>query len=360
MIEVTGLTRYYGDFPAVQNVSFSIGEKVIVGFLGLNGAGKSTVLKVLGGLLMPSAGTVKFKGIDVLDAPDSLRKRIGYLPEDPPLYKEMRVNDFLKWCGEIKGMSRAEVDARLPEVITLCQLKDVEDRIIGELSHGFKKRVGIAQAVIHKPELVILDEPISGLDPVQIVEMRQVLKSLKSTCTVLISSHILGEISQTCDRILVLHGGTIAAEGTEAELSEKLSKGNRIELVLRGDIEVARGVLDDASLVQVRLTPLREDRFKAVITMDDDSRETVVASLVGAGLGLRSMAEAHSGELEDVFLGLTKTPNTDGTQGQSPKPAAAAETADTEEDGDAIQVSDTAEDADAVGADTTEDEEVES
>ncbi len=330
MIEVRGLTRYYGDFPAVRDVSFNIGENVIVGFLGLNGAGKSTVLKVLGGLLMPSAGTVKFQGIDALDAPDSLRKKIGYLPEDPPLYKEMRVQEFLTWCGEIKGMDSASVSKRLPKVIELCDLKSVQDRIIGELSHGFKKRVGIAQAIIHQPDLVILDEPISGLDPVQIVEMRKVLKSLKSECTVLISSHILSEISQTCDRILVLHGGQIVAEGSEKELSDKLSRAPRVELVLRGDQDAAQKVADAfESVTSVKFTALQGDLFRAVVNLESDDREELVAQLIGAGLGLRAMSEDQSGELEDVFLGLTNAP--DGTAGRlEAKPAKESEAVEDE------------------------------
>lgn len=308
MIEVEGLTRYYGEFPAVQDVSFSIGERVIVGFLGLNGAGKSTVLQILGGLLMPSAGKVTVGGVDAFEAPDSLRRTIGYLPENPPLYDDMRVRDFLVWCGEIKGMSRARAEKRLPEVLKICQLEEVAPRVISTLSHGFKKRVGIAQAIIHEPQLVILDEPISGLDPVQIVEMREVLKRLKATCTVLISSHILSEIAQTCDRVLVLHGGRLVADGNQAELQGKIESSFRLELELRGDVavveEVARSL---SSVVSVDVDSAGDDLVRADIQFaGDDERELLIASLVEQGVGVRGVVEDVSNQLENVFMGLTR------------------------------------------------------
>lgn len=316
MIEVKGLTRYYGDFPAVRDVSFTIGENVIVGFLGLNGAGKSTVLKVLGGLLMPSAGTVRIDGVDALEAQDSARRAIGYLPEDPPLYKEMRVGEFLSWCGRVRGMSASDVAQRLPEVLKICQLTHVADRVILELSHGYKKRVGIAQAIIHRPKLVILDEPISGLDPVQIVEMREVLKALKTSCTVLVSSHILSEISQTCDRILVLHGGRIVAEGTEGELRARLRGKLAVEYVVRGDEAALAGAIEGvAGVARVDVKASGED-VTAHVVFDQDVREQVARALVEQGFGLRAMFERTSSELEEVFLGLTR----DGAVGESTGP----------------------------------------
>lgn len=306
MIEVQGLTRYYGSFPAVRDVSFEIPDRVIVGFLGLNGAGKSTVLKVLGGLLPPSAGSVKVGGIDVMDAPDSVRERIGFLPEEPPLYREMRVGDFLRWCGELKGIRGEDLDKRLAEVLKICHLTDVEHRLIENLSHGYRKRVGIAQAIIHRPQLVILDEPISGLDPVQIVEMRQVLKRLKGTCTVLISSHILSEISQTCDQILVLHKGRIVAEGSEAELSERLQAKSRVKVTLRGGKSAIKELLGSLEFIEShKVTADDGDITKATIVLAGDRREELVGAIVAAGLGLRQLEDGGS-ELESVFLGLTK------------------------------------------------------
>ena len=306
MINVQGLTRYYGEFPAVRDVSFEIPDRVIVGFLGLNGAGKSTVLKVLGGLLPPSAGSVKVGGTDVMDAPDSVRERIGFLPEEPPLYREMRVNDFLRWCGQLKGLSGSDLDKRLAEVLELCHLKDVENRLIDTLSHGYRKRVGIAQAIIHRPQLVILDEPISGLDPVQIVEMRDVLKSLKGSCTVLVSSHILSEISQTCDRILVLHKGRIVAEGSEEELSKRMQSKSRVKVALRGSKDVIDELLGSLEFVEsFKRSSHKADVTKATVVLLGDRREELVTAIVAAGIGLRNLEDGGS-ELENVFLGLTR------------------------------------------------------
>ncbi len=304
MIEVSGLTRYYGTQPAVRDVSFAIGSNEIVGFLGLNGAGKSTTLKVLAGLLLPNAGSVRIGGVDALEAPDSLRGKIGFLPEDPPLYTEMRVRDFLLWAGRLKSRDEEALATRLLQVLEICQIAHVADRVIDTLSHGYRKRVGIAQAIIHEPSLVILDEPISGLDPVQIVEMRSVIKTLKQHCTVLISSHILSEISQTCDRILVLNDGELVAQGTEDELSHRLAGGNRLSLTVRGDQATLEKVLgESASVTDFKLTP-RGDLLDADVTLTQDDREQLVQALVGAGLGLRNLGNAET-ELEQIFLGLT-------------------------------------------------------
>lgn len=306
MIEVRGLTRYYGHHPAVLDLSFSISANEIVGFLGLNGAGKSTTLKILAGLLLPSAGAVSVKGVDVLAAPDSLRSRIGYLPEDPPLYRDMRVRDFVRFCGELKGMPRAEVDSRLDKVLRDCNLDDVQHRVIDELSHGYRKRVGIAQAVIHDPDLVILDEPITGLDPRQIREIREVIRGLKANHTVLISSHILSEISQTCDRILVLKGGRLIAEGTEEELAARSQGGGRVELDLTGGADAVRAALTaNAGVSGFSIDKEQEGVVSATVTLAGDTREALVAELIQAGLGLRRLDDADS-ELEDIFLNLTQ------------------------------------------------------
>lgn len=305
MIEATGLTRYYGDFPALQDASFTIEDREIVGLLGLNGAGKSTAMRILAGLLLPSAGTVKVGGVDASADPDGLRRKIGFLPEDPPLYREMRVREFLQWCGEIKGRTRDEVQKNMPQVLETCDLEHMADRVIGELSHGYKKRVGIAQAIIHRPEVVILDEPISGLDPQQIVEMRKVVRSLQEFATVLISSHILSEIEQTCDRILVIHEGRLVAEGSEEELGARKAHARNLNLVVRGDAQVLRRVLQDTELVERYDLDEGGTDLRATVVLTGDRREELVRALVEAGLGLRSLGEARS-ELERIFLQLTK------------------------------------------------------
>jgi len=307
MIEAIGLTRYYGDFPALQDASFTIADREIVGLLGLNGAGKSTAMRILAGLLLPSAGTVKVGGIDAVADPDALRRKIGFLPEDPPLYREMRVREFLQWCGEVKGRSRDEVKKVLPEVLATCDIEHVADRVIAELSHGYKKRVGIAQAIIHRPEVVILDEPISGLDPQQIVEMRKVVRSLKDFATVLISSHILSEIEQTCDRILVIHRGRLVAEGSEEELGARKDHARHLTLTVRGDEAALRAVLGRTELVEqfeLETTDGEPSELRATVVLTGDRREELVRALVEANLGLRALGEARS-ELERIFLQLT-------------------------------------------------------
>lgn len=310
MIEVIGLTRYYGSFPAVRDVQFNIGKNSIVGFLGLNGAGKSTVLKMLGGLIPPSAGTIKISGVDVLNASDDFKNQIGYLPEEPPLYKEMRVDDFLIWCGELKGMSRADAEKRLEHVIKVCQLEPKRTHIIDTLSHGYKKRVGIAQAIIHDPKLVILDEPISGLDPVQIVDMREVLRNLKGSCTVLVSSHILTEISQICDRILVLNDGMIVADGTEADLQTAFGgQAYKLKLNIEG-LEAPKKLLTDiaareAFVKSFEIKSKTATEAKVEVLMDADEPEKLVETLIQSGFGIRGLS-AGASELERIFVSVVE------------------------------------------------------
>lgn len=305
MIEVQDLTHYYGERKAVEGLRFQIARNEIVGFLGLNGAGKSTTLKILAGLVVPSSGTIRIDGVDIVQAEEAFRARIGYLPEEPPLYREMTVREFVRFCGQLKGMSASAVEARLPEVLATCQLTHRADQVINELSHGYRKRTGIAQAIIHRPALVILDEPISGLDPSQIVEMRQVIRNLAKDCTVLISSHILSEISETCDRILILHNGKIAAEGTEETLTKGAAgRGTRLTLLMRGERAAVEAALRSVSAVQS--FDLHEDSgYQRVhVALAGDEREALIAALVAAGVGVRKMIEDET-ELEKVFLGIT-------------------------------------------------------
>jgi len=306
MIQAEGLTRYYGSFAALRDASFEIGEREIVGFLGLNGAGKSTMLKILAGLMRPTAGRVRIGGADLSLQPDASRARIGFLPEEPPLYREMRVREFIRWVGEVKGRTRREVDQVLPEVLDTCQLTEVSDRVIGELSHGYKKRVGIAQAIVHRPEVVILDEPISGLDPQQIVEMRRVVRSLKERATVLISSHILSEVALTCDRVLVIHRGQIVAEGSEEELGRSLGEGVRLTLRLRGRRSLIEETLAGSALVEsYELLDDAPEIVVARLRLLRDEREALVRELVASEIGIRAIEETVS-ELEQIFLELTR------------------------------------------------------
>jgi ABC-2 type transport system ATP-binding protein len=303
MVEVTGLSRYYGDFAALDDVSFTIAEGEIVGLLGLNGAGKSTALKILAGLLTPSSGSVRIGGQDALTTPQRLRGRIGFLPEEIPLYRDMTVSAFLCHAGQLKGMTSAAVRARLPRVIQMTDLQGREDQVISTLSYGYRKRVGIATAVIHDPRLVVLDEPISGLDPAQIVEMRQVVRNLAAGRAVIISSHILGEISQTCDRILVVDQGRLIAQGTEEELAPE--RGRRLLLTVRGQRDELQAFLDgQAGIEACELQDEEPGCVQARLTLTADTREALVVALTTAGFGLRSLVEPED-ELESIFLKLT-------------------------------------------------------
>jgi len=212
MIEVKDLSRYYGTFPALQNVSFSIRPGEIVGLLGLNGAGKTTCLRVLTGFLIPASGEVLIDGQNVFSNPHEVKSKIGYLPETPPLYPEMTVEDYLRFVARLRGISSADFSREFLRVTELTELTGARRALIRQLSLGYRKRVGIAQAIVGSPPVLIFDEPISGLDPRQIVEVRKLLRSLAGKHTILISSHILTEVSQTCDRVIVIHRGRLAGE----------------------------------------------------------------------------------------------------------------------------------------------------
>jgi len=307
MIQVSGLTRYYDHFAALNDASFSVQSGEIVGLLGLNGAGKSTCLKILAGLMVPSAGSVQIDGIDAVADPEALRSRIGFLPEEVPLYRDMTVQSFLIHSGRLKGMSTDAIHKRLPEVVALADLKGREHQVIETLSHGYRKRVGIAMAVIHDPKLLILDEPISGLDPAQIVEMRKVVRNLGEGRAVMLSSHILGEISQTCDRILVLVDGKLVAQGTENELQALGRRTERVLLTVRG------GRTELSTWLEANDSVERHDELEApvgqarsLVTLSSDSREQLVADLVGAGFGVR-LIESPADDLENIFLSLIRS-----------------------------------------------------
>ncbi|MFT3769848.1 MAG: ABC transporter ATP-binding protein [Minicystis sp.] len=315
VIEITDLHKYYGEHRAIGPLSCSIATGEIVGLLGLNGAGKTTTLRILACDLLPSSGTVKVDGLDVVERPHEVRSRIGYLPDTPPLYPEMTVRAYLTFAARLRGMSRADAEKRVPEVEELIELGEVADAPISSLSHGFKQRVGIAQAIVHRPRLLVLDEPITGLDPVQIVEMRELLRSLKGEHTILLSSHILSEISETCDRILVIKDGMIAASGTEAELTSRLRSGGfRVVITVAGgdaqgyrDAGKVREVLTAVAGVQ-RVEPLpAAEPGEGVVTVaveaDDDVRIAACNALVEKGLGILQVGPGER-ELESVFLEL--------------------------------------------------------
>ncbi len=310
MIEIQELCKYYGQTRAVGPLSATIEKGEVIGLLGLNGAGKTTTLRVLACDLLPSSGTVKVQGVDVVERPEEVRRKIGYLSDTPPLYDEMRVREYLQFAFELRGRAAADGRKRVPAVAEKLGLDKVLDEPLFSLSHGYRQRVGIAQAIVHDPELVVLDEPISGLDPVQIVEMRALVRQLGTDHTVIVSSHILSEISETCDRLLVLRDGCIVASGTEEELSQSLLEGLRIELTVRADsgdlsriLSTIRGVpgVSNAGAIAALERGHKVQSFS--VQAKKDVREQVSAALIQAGFPLLALARTES-ELEDVFLKL--------------------------------------------------------
>ncbi len=310
MIKVQNLSKYYASKRALGPVSFEIDDGETVGFLGLNGAGKTTALRILACDLRPSSGTVKVGAYDALANPHDVRKLIGFLPESTPLYLEMRVSDYLGFAGRIRGMSKAAVKKRIPNVLDLTHLTDVGDEPIRNLSHGYRQRVGVAQAIIHQPQLLILDEPTRGLDPVQVVEMRKMISQLKAKHTVLISSHILTEISETCDRLLVLGQGEIIAAGSEESLSADLLATKRVEVVVepldgKSPDDLAAAVTAVDGVTEISRTNA-EDGFWAVeATCERECRPEVAAALVGGGWRLLMIDQART-KLESIFLRLVE------------------------------------------------------
>ena len=298
------VSKFYGERRALNLVSFKIGAGEVAGFLGLNGAGKTTLLKILCGLLLPSTGRVQIDGIDVLDQPREVRRRIGFLPEQPPVYGDLTVRQMIRYAGQLNGLTGGEVDRRVDEVIAATELASVENDLVAWLSQGYRQRLGIAQAIVHRPALVILDEPITGLDPKQIVGMRGLIRGLAEHHTVLVSSHILGEIHQTCDRILVLHQGRLIAQGTEAELTTQAT--GRVQVVARGAIEVVQQTaIKTKGVSKVEIEQSGDDVVTLLAVVDGlAGREALVSALVGAGVGVRRVTEVEAG-LEAVFLRLT-------------------------------------------------------
>lgn len=317
MIRVENLSKFYGGKRALGPVTFEIEDGETVGFLGLNGAGKTTALRILACDLRPSGGTVSVDGVDALAQPHRVRQRIGFLPEFPPLYQDMIVSDYLAFAGRLRGMSPDEVQKRLPAVIEVTHLEDMRDEPIAHLSHGYRQRVGVAQAIVHQPSLLILDEPTRGLDPVQIVEMRNMINDLKEAHTVLISSHILPEISQTCDRLLVLGRGEILAAGAEKDLTADMTEIRQVTAVVRtagsqdageadaGDpVRACIEAVDGVNAVEGERTE-RDQAHRYRIRCSRDVRAEVSRAIVQAGHDLLKLDHSYS-ELELTFLELVQ------------------------------------------------------
>lgn len=308
MIEVREVSKCYGAARALDAVSFEIAEGEVVGFLGLNGAGKTTMLKILSGAIWPSAGDVRIGGYNSLQQAAEVRRLVGFLPDRPPLYGDMTVDDMLRFAARLNGVRRARLNIRLQMVIELCDLGAVRHQAVASLSLGYRQRVGIAQAIIHQPALLILDEPISGLDPQQIVAARQLIRRLKEAHTVLLSSHILGEISQTCDRLLLLHQGRIVASGGQAQLQAELGV-SRYLLHGIGDADTALNCAQ--ALPEPHRCTLKQhqgEQFTLLLEGCDASQRAALSqALVQAGLGISELSPQREQGLEALFLQLTQS-----------------------------------------------------
>jgi ABC-2 type transport system ATP-binding protein len=237
MIEVEGLSKSYGDYRAVRGVSFTAGQGQVVGFLGPNGAGKTSTIRMLATYLPPSSGTARVAGFDILTHPDEVRRRIGYLPENPPLYGEMTVREYLLFVGSLKGIPKQQLRAKVDDSLERCFLTDVQHKLCQHLSRGYRQRTGLAQAIIHDPAVIILDEPTSGLDPKQIIEIRKFIKALGEKHTVLLSTHILPEVSMVCSKVVIVHRGQVVADGMLEDLTRTKSLEQVFLEKVAGDIE---------------------------------------------------------------------------------------------------------------------------
>ncbi|MCX6932854.1 MAG: ABC transporter ATP-binding protein [Verrucomicrobia bacterium] len=322
-IEVDHLVKSYAGMTAVADLSFTVARGEIIGFLGPNGAGKSTTMRILTGYLPANSGTVRICGHSVATEPDAVKRLIGYMPENNPLPEDMRVSEYLYFRGRLKEIPRRKLGSRIDEVLELCDLKRVRHKIIGQLSKGYRQRVGIAEAILAEPPVIIMDEPTIGLDPHQILIVRDLIAGLRGRMTVIISSHILPEIEMTCDRVLIINRGRVVAQGTPAALRREVLGRTAYGLTVAGNIAglpallqavdpsfkiTTAGEPDATGFVQLALATERDDEFG----------EPLLQALIAQNYRVRALSRAHP-TLEDVFLAATRR-TWDATQPNLPKP----------------------------------------
>jgi len=315
MIEARGLTKFYGPIGAIRNVSFQIDKGEVVGFLGPNGAGKSTTLRILTCYMPPSSGMARVEGLDVIENSLQIRQKIGYLPESVPLYKDLTVRRFLRFAASSKGVEAKRINAELSRVISACGLEKNADRIIGNLSKGFRQRVGLAQALLNDPSVLILDEPTIGLDPAHIIEIRRLIQDLRGDRTILLSSHILPEVAQLCQRVIIINKGEIVATDSPANLTSQLQKTIKIELELSGPIqEFAQAIENMTGVEKVSLVSNGTSRFVIETDPSKDIRPEIAAMAVQKGCGLLELKKMQL-SLEDIFMQLvTEEPSEEGAE----------------------------------------------
>ncbi len=314
MIKVEGLTKRYARTVAVDNISFEVEKGRIVGFLGPNGAGKTTTMRILTCFLPPTRGSAEVAGFDVLEQPMEVKRRIGYLPETPPLYPEMEVIEYLIFVARLKGIPRSDVKGRVDQVLERCAIGDVRDMLLGKLSKGYRQRVGLAQAIIHNPDVLVLDEPTAGLDPKQIIETRELIKKLAGDHTIILSTHILPEVEQTCEQVIIISKGKLVATDTVENLTRRLQGGESVA----GEVE-GRETKLDANLVRQRLeqvpgvsrvVPKESSENRGAFEVESLQGRTIRSSLARAVIeGGWNLTELRpvAFSLEEVFLQLTAT-----------------------------------------------------
>jgi ABC-2 type transport system ATP-binding protein len=308
LIEVQDLTKSFGDKTAVDHVSFTVNKGEILGFLGPNGAGKTTTMRILTGFLPATSGTARIAGFDVFNDSMEVRKRIGYLPEAPPLYTDMEVETYLDFVARIKNVPAERRKMLIENALVKTNIEDKRHELVKRLSRGYKQRVGIAQALVHDPDVIILDEPTVGLDPKQIIEVRHLIKGLAGSHTIILSTHILPEVSMTCDRVVIINAGKVVAVDTPANLTMQLKGGQRVHLEAQADESALRSALQEIPAIRrVDLEPAGGNgRIAATIesVQGEDVRSQVAAKIVGRGWPLFEL-RGVSLSLEDVFLQLT-------------------------------------------------------
>ncbi len=307
MIEVEHLSKVYGTRKAVDDISFKVEKGEILGFLGPNGAGKTTTMRILTCFMPATDGTARVAGYDVFEESLEVRRRIGYLPENPPLYPEMTVQSYLNFVAKIKGTPAGKRKAQVDDVVEKCSVGDVRNRVIGKLSKGYKQRVGLAQALLNSPEVLILDEPTIGLDPKQISEVRSLIKSLSGEHTVILSTHILPEVSMTCDRVVIIHKGKVLAMDTVEGLTHQFAGAERIALIVDGPKDDVRDKLQSVDgVIDVKVdggSNGHPSSFTVECKLNSDLRRVLASAVVSQGWGLLEL-RGVSMSLEDVFINL--------------------------------------------------------
>ena len=307
MIEVENLSKRYGPTQAVTDVSFRVEKGEVLGFLGPNGAGKTTTMRVITGYLPPTEGAVRVAGFDVVEQPIEAKRRTGYLPETPPVYPDMTVNEYLTFVGHIKGVPRRDLKHRIDEITEKCAIADVRHRQTGKLSKGYRQRVGLAQALIHNPDVLVLDEPTAGLDPKQIIETRELIKNLAGQHTVVLSTHILPEVSKTCERVVVINGGKVVAVGKPDDLTRRLQGFETVLVTAQGPANELKERMERVAgvdLVEQKEAADSQVTFEIHAHKEQDVRSELARAIVESQWKLLEL-RATALSLEDIFLKLT-------------------------------------------------------